>query len=246
MEINKITFANKGSYAIAGAVGNLAFSTISYGLPTANKSVSEAATAHSLNVGNHMKNKRRNIKKNRLSIFLPILTIVGIGIITVISSSYEKSWTYNWNGIRENIRDSIKVADFEGMTSGVVGVSGRSTMHEVIRRRKIMHDATESELLRLTEYPSGTVKAIAYEGLIRKKDFKQKTEIILKAFQDREYLVSYQMGCEGMNMEIGKYLMTFVLNYNEPFYPSSREENNFGISELDKEKILTEYRKLIN
>lgn len=51
MEINKITFANKGSYAIAGAVGNLAFSTISYGLPTANKSVSEAATAHSLNVG---------------------------------------------------------------------------------------------------------------------------------------------------------------------------------------------------
>jgi len=109
-----------------------------------------------------------------------------------------------------------------------------------------MHNATESELLKLTEYPSGTVKAIAYEGLIRKRDFNNKSEIILKALKDNKYLVSYQMGCEGFNMTIGKYLMTFVLEYNDTFYPPTREKDNFGISELDKEKILTEYRIIKN
>ncbi len=189
-----------------------------------------------------MVRSRNNNKQKIFSILLPILTIVGIGIITVISSSYDESWTYNWNGIRRNIKDSIKVADYSGMTSGAVGPSGRSTMNEVKRRRWIMNKATISELLKLIEYPSGTVKAIAYEGLIRNKNFKQKTDLILQGIQDADYLIDYQSGCLGWNMEIGEYLIRNVLMIDDQILYPPGSINDYGISELDKEKILTEFR----
>lgn len=110
-----------------------------------------------------------------------------------------------------------------------------------------MHHATESELLKLTEYPSGTVRAIAYEGLIRKKGFNQKTELILEAFRDTEYEVDYQSGCLGWRMTLGEYLMRNVLFIDDQIPPPPSEFiNDFGISEFDNGKILAEYRKLKN
>ena len=159
-----------------------------------------------------------------------------------MSSFYEKSWTYNWNGIRGNIKDSIKVVEFRGITSGTGG-NGRSTIDEVLRRRWIMNKATESELLQLLEYPNGTVKAIAYEGLIRKRNFKQKTKLILHGIQDTDYPVPYQSGCEGWNMELSEYLIRHVLMIDDqtaPYPPKLIDD--FGISEIDKEKILAEFR----
>ncbi len=190
--------------------------------------------------------QKNSNKRNQFSILLPILSIIGIGIITVISSAYEKSWTYNWDGIRGNIKDSIKSIEYRSITSGIGG-NGRSTIDEVLKRRWIMNKATESELLKLIEYPNGTVKAIAYEGLIRKRNFKQKTELILQGIHDTNYQVSYQSGCEGWNMEIGEYLVRNVLMIDSQIAPYPPELiNDFAISELDKEKILTEFRKRIS
>ena len=156
-----------------------------------------------------MKTKRRNNnKRNRFSIMFPILTIIGIGIVVVLSSGYEKSWSFNWNGIRKEIKDSIQVAELRGITSGVGGM-GVSTKNEVDRRRWIMKNATESELLKLIEYPNGTVKVIAYEGLLRKKEFADRTELTLRAIKDTNYLVDYQSGCIGWSREIGEYLTIY-------------------------------------
>jgi hypothetical protein len=190
-----------------------------------------------------MKNHRNNNKRNRFSIILPILTIIGIGIVIVLSSGYEKSWSYNWTEIRKEIKDSIQVSELRGITSGIGGM-GVSTKNEVDRRRWIMKNATESELLKLTEYPNGNVKAIAYEGLLRKKEFSERTELTLRAIKDTIYLVDYQSGCIGWSREIGEYLVQDVLMIDDQIPPFPPEmQTGIGFTELDKEKILTEYKK---
>jgi hypothetical protein len=120
---------------------------------------------------------------------------------------------------------------------------GASTKNEVDRRRWIMKTATESELLKLTEYPNGIVKGIAYEGLLRKKGFSNKTELTLKAIRDTTYQIDYQSGCLGWNMGIGEYLVQNVLLIDDEIPPPERLPD-FGLTEMDKEKILTEFRKL--
>lgn len=188
-------------------------------------------------------NRRNRNKRSRFSILFPILTIIGIGIITVIVTNYELNWNFNWSGIRKEIKDSLQVAELNGISSGVGGM-GVSTKSEVDRRRWIMKNATESELLKLTEYPNGTIKAIAYEGLLRKKEFVEKTELTLRAIKDTIYLVDYQSGCIGWSREIGEYLVQDVLMIDDqtPSF-SPEQQTGIGLSELDKEKILVEYKK---
>ena len=199
---------------------------------------------HTRDVGNNMKRQfRYNSKRNRFSIVFPILTIIGIGFIIAIVTNYQPNWTYSWNGIRKEIKDSIQVAELYGITSGIGGM-GVSTKREVDRRKWIMKNATQSELLKLTEYPNGTVKAIAYEGLLRRKDFTNRTELTLKAIKDTTYLLDYQSGCIGWSREIGEYLIQDVLAIDDQIPPSPLETRTvFGLTELDKEKILSEFKK---
>ena len=187
--------------------------------------------------------RRDNQQQNRYALIFPILTIVMIGIITAFVTHYQPNWNYNWVGIRKEIKDSIEVSALCGITSGFGGM-GISTKGEVDRRQWIMGNATQSELLQLTEYPNGTVKAIAYEGLLRKKEFANKMELTLRAIQDTLYLVDYQSGCFIWNREIGEYLVQDVLMIDDqapPFPPEIQTE--FGLTEIEKQKILTEYRR---
>ena len=189
------------------------------------------------------KTERHNKKRNRFSIFFPILSIIGIGIIAVLSSGYEKSWSYNWNGISEQVRDSIKVAEYAGISSGWVGIAPKKPK-QYDRRFWIMKNASESELLKLTEYPNGTIKTIAYEGLIRKKDFDKKSELILKALDDNEFTIEYASGCTGTPMRISEYLVEYVLFINDKSPPlPDGLYNQYNLSEIEIEKIMVEYRK---
>lgn len=102
----------------------------------------------------------------------------------------------------------------------------------------------EWELLKLTEYPNGTVKAIAYERLLRKKEFSNKTELTLRAIQDTTHLIDYQSGCIGWNREIGEYLVKDVLMIDSQTssFPL-KMQTKFGLTKINKEKILLEYKK---
>ena len=189
------------------------------------------------------KTERNNKKRNRFSIIFPILTIIGIGILFALSSFYEKSWTYNWNGISKQVRDSVKIAEYGGISSGVVGINARRPK-QFDRRLWIMKNATQSELMKLTDYPNATIKTIAYEGLLRKPKFENKTELILKSFSETEYPMELQSGCVGTSMYISEYLIDFVLyldNEGPPLPDGLR--NRFGLAENDVEKIMVEYRK---
>ncbi|WP_281847199.1 hypothetical protein [Olleya namhaensis] len=185
--------------------------------------------------------RRNNNKRSRFSILFPILTILGIGIIAVLTSGYEKSWTFNWTGIESNIKDSISVYKYRSISSGIGG-NGRAMPEEIESRKWIMESATESELLKLTEFPNGNIKAIAYEGLLRKKNFKNKTELISNAINDTIYSVYYQSGCLGDELKVGEYLVQNVLMIDDRIPPFRPELiTDFGLSELEKEKILTEF-----
>ena len=193
-----------------------------------------------------MRKTRRHIRnRNRFLKVFPILTIVGIGIVAMVFSFYEKSWTYNWDGIRQQIRDSIKVAkngDIIGR-SFIQCTDGRA---QFIRISWIMQNATESELLKLTDYPNGTIKTIAYEGLIKKSDFKNKSDIILKAIKDTEYKTYFTSDCLGNELEIGEYLVDFVLQIGDMSYilPPNGNIIKYGLSESECNRIVAEYRKV--
>lgn len=193
-----------------------------------------------------MEPKRRKNKLHKFSILLPLFTVIGIGVTIIIFTNYEKSWSFNWNGIRKNIKDSIAIAEIQGITSGVVGYSGTSTRDEIMRRKWIMSNATEEELLKLIEYPSGTVKAIAYEGLIKKEHYDEKAELISKSISDNEFSVYYQSGCIGSKLSVSEYLMRFVINIDNSYTTSQRTNNNYGLTELEKNKILIEYHNSQN
>ena len=187
-------------------------------------------------------NRRKNNKQNQLSILLPILTIIGIGFIVVLTSGYEKSWEFSQSGIERNIKDSISIYENQSISSGVGG-NGRAMPEEIKSRIWIMKNATKSELLKLTEFPNGNIKAIAYEGLLRKKEFTNKNELILKAIKDTLYSVYYQSGCNGWEMEIGEYLVQNVLMIDDRIEPFSHKLiTDFGFSEFEKQKILTEFQ----
>ncbi len=160
------------------------------------------------------------------------------------SSFYEKSWSYNWNGIRNQIKDSIKVAEPNGLSSGLVGIAP-SRNQQYYRQVWIMENATKSELLRLTDYPNATVKAIAYEGLIRKENFNNRADLIFKAISDKEFKIDYQAGCSWFQMSISEYLIEFVLYINDEGPPQPLEvENQFGLTNIEQNRILTEYKKV--
>ncbi|MEQ8475720.1 hypothetical protein [Fulvivirga sp.] len=186
--------------------------------------------------------KKYSRKKKRLIFAFPILSIILIGVITIFSSMYEKSWVYNWSGIRPEIKDSIQMAEYGGISSGIVGISGIKPK-QYDRRHWIMENTTTAELLRLTEYPDGTIKTIAYEGLIRKADYKNKTDLVFKALQDKEYQIEYYAGCEGMRMNVGEYLIEFVLYIDSNSPPPIDGRNPYKISEKEVDVILTEYRR---
>jgi len=190
----------------------------------------------------HMTKTERHIKKrNRFSIIFPILTIIGIGIFAVLTSFYEKTWSYNWNGISEQIRDSVKVAENGGISSGWIGIAPHKPK-QYDRRLWIMNNATESELIKLTDYPNETVKTIAYEGLLRKPEFKNKVDLMLKAIKDTEYSIFYRTGCEGMNMNISEYLVDLVLLIDDKGLLG--KTNRYNLPQNDIDKILNEYKKV--
>ncbi|MDW3195220.1 MAG: hypothetical protein R8G66_22790 [Cytophagales bacterium] len=114
---------------------------------------------------------RRTFKNPyRYSLLLPVVSIVIIASSLYYGIAYEPDWTYDWDGIQTEIRDSTRlVAERDFISSGIVGNSGRAPL-QFYRRKWITENASAEELLRLTKYPNGAVKAMAYEGLIRSSD----------------------------------------------------------------------------
>ena len=158
---------------------------------------------------------KRISRKNKLNVnrwprLFPVTSITIISILICISSTYKPAWIYNWDTIRSAIKDSTQhLESYGSITSGIVGYSG-ITPQQYHRRHWLMNTATEDELMQLTTYPSGVVKATAYEALL-KKSSTRKFELLTNALSDSTSFLYFESGCEGEIMILGEYLMENVL-----------------------------------
>jgi hypothetical protein len=191
-----------------------------------------------------MKNNRRNKNPKILNraIALPIGTLAIVGLIFFLSSAYEPNWTFNWEKIRPEIRDTVKlIEDYGSVTIGVVGINAK-TPQQWHRRRWLMKNASIEELTRLIDYPNGSVKTTAYEGLIRKSN-SDKYELMYQALNDTTTFFNYQSGCVGFPKMIGEYLAENVIPISDRIPPLPPERMvNYNLTE---EKILN-LRNLYN
>ncbi|VXA97440.1 conserved hypothetical protein [Flavobacterium sp. 9AF] len=187
--------------------------------------------------------KIRKIRKKSFLYFYLSVPILLLLTIFLISFSYEKSWSYNWEGIRENLKDSISLYRTNSITSGV-GENGSDFSFEVERRNWIMKYATIKELEKLSLYPDGTIKAIAYEGLLRNKLYFKKYDLILKILNDED-IVAYQSGCLGYTISLRDYFMDYVLQLNPERSFEFTTNLGFGLSDEEKYKIIAEYKSYL-
>ena len=195
-----------------------------------------------------MKNSRRNRNPQILNraIVLPIGTLAIVGVIFFLSSAHEPNWTFNWQEIRPEIRDTVKLIERDGrVMSGIVGVSGK-TPQQFHRRKWLMKNATKDELTKLIDYPSETVKATAYEGLIRKEN-SDKYKLINQALNDTSTFFNYQSGCVGFPMMIGEYLVENVIPISDRVPPLPPEKViEYNLSEMEIRNLRKLYNERIN
>ncbi|MFT4602889.1 MAG: hypothetical protein ACI857_003076 [Arenicella sp.] len=191
-----------------------------------------------------MKNTIRNKKKgSRYAIAFPVIAIVIGGFFLTFSSFYEKSWMYNWDGISQPIKDSVLVTEHHINSFGNGRIEAKRPI-KYDRNRWIMKNATEEELLKLIEYPNGTIRTIAYEGLMRNPEFDDKYNLFLMAISDKEYSIEFSGGCLNYDMYIGTYLMNYIVPIGGDFPALKNGQSNpFGISKEEEATILDAYRK---
>lgn len=187
-----------------------------------------------------MKKKRVNEKTN-WNIYLPILSMIFVAILFAYSNFYTEKWNFDWKGIRNEIKDSIELLDRSGeITFDKTDFSGRKVI-EWYRQKWLLENVNELELVKLTDYPSGTVKAIAYEGLIRKSDV-DIFPLLEKSLNDTLTFVHYQSGCIVTSIMLSDYLFSYLTNLNDEL-PPIQNPLEIKLTEKQKSEIVSLFKK---
>lgn len=148
-------------------------------------------------------------------IFFPIVTIVLVGLLASFSSAYRLSWSFDWQGIRPEVRDTVlQIEDSGFVSSGVVGIAGKRPQ-QWYRRNWLKRNAKEKELIKLLDYPDGAVKATVYESLLMRRTAKEGVELLSKALNDTTTFFYFQSGCIGDVVMLGEYLVENCVRISE-------------------------------
>lgn len=186
-----------------------------------------------------MNDKTQKLKNNLHLRLLPIITFLIIGLINSYAQTNSQKSSFDWSDIRINVKDSIIKLDKVGVImSQSVGIAGIKPQ-QWNRQNWLINNLTEKELIKLTNYPSGTVKAIAYEGLIKQSD-SNHYEILKKALSDTLAFVYYQSGCNLNEYMLSSYIINFVSNPNRSY--TRVKSIKLNLSENEKKEILDELR----
>ncbi|AHM59262.1 hypothetical protein D770_04975 [Flammeovirgaceae bacterium 311] len=179
-------------------------------------------------------------------IYLPIVTFMIVGLLFLYSSN-EPRLFYDWSGIRQSVKDTvINIADHGGVTAAIVGFD-TVTPQQYHRRTWLIKNTTLNELTILRNYPNGAVKAMAYEGLIR-RDSTHRFEILMRALQDTTTFFNFQEGCLGEWTMLSEYLVDRVLQLHiDITYPPPPPPDGYIHSFSDEEmnEIKNRYRELV-
>jgi len=178
---------------------------------------------------------------NQIYTWFPMVIILFFTIFILITNQLWSSWTFNWDCIRPELRDSIKMSTTGFISSSSYG-NGERRMRELDRREWIIKEALVHELKCLTEFENGNVKAIAYEGLIRRNGLANKTEMALKAVND----TAYKIHVSGWTREIsiGEYIVYCVLKLgDQPPLGENHKTAIVHMDSIDELRILNEVEK---
>ena len=154
--------------------------------------------------------KRRPIKiigKPFLSVFFLFFLLLHFSF----SSSYDKSWNFDWSGIRPQVKDSILALKKYGNISFGTRGNGRIETKQFNRQEWISKYVFDSELIELLDYPDGTVKGLSFQILLKKQK-KLKYKLLKKALNDSLTFVHFQMGCVGSGIMLNEYLSFFAFD----------------------------------
>lgn len=181
---------------------------------------------------------KKQSNRNVLLFVISMIIIIGVTAFFLFQVN-EKELL--WNGVRSEIKEKVEVAQHD-LTSLDFLLAKDSVSAHRKRSEEIMSKATVSELLKLTKHSSGTIRAIAYEGLIRRSEFEDKEKLILEAISDSVYFVGLDTGCESTDVTLGAYLIDYVLQLNNERPPFPIEKQDFGLTESQEKRILTVFR----
>jgi hypothetical protein len=179
-----------------------------------------------------MKVKKINRRKTKIN-YVPLFSLGIVFLLLLFTFSHSYVNNFNWNGIRANVKDSIIAFEKHGsITSKYVGYAGK-TPPQWYRQNWLNENLTEKELSKLTEYPNGSVKGIAYWNLLKNEKVSKK-ELFEKALNDTLAFVHYQNGCLGTGFMLGEFVVSFV--------PSTE---NISLKEILNKKERKEILKLL-
>ncbi|MFD1062065.1 hypothetical protein ACFQ1Q_02305 [Winogradskyella litorisediminis] len=155
-----------------------------------------------------MKFRKTNRRKTKMN-YIPLFSLGIIFLLLSFTFSHSYVNNFNWNGIRSEIKDSIiEFEKYGSITSKYVGYAGK-TPQQWYRQNWLNENLNEKELSKLTEYPNGSVKGLAYWNLIKNKKVEKK-ELFEKALNDTLAFVHYQSGCIGTGFMLGEFVVSFV------------------------------------
>lgn len=91
------------------------------------------------------------------NLIYPFTTVFLTYFLWVLADSYRPYMTFNWNGIRENVKDSVLVMrDYDAIPTDAVGYGG-DTPRQYNTRSWIMRNCSNGELELLKNYPYGVI-----------------------------------------------------------------------------------------
>ena len=180
------------------------------------------------------------------TIIFPIGTLVIVLALFCLSMIYHPKYFFDWTDIRNEVRDSVKLAvDYGALTGKAVGPSG-NTPQQWYRVKWLLNNADKEELYQLKEYPSSVIRTIAFEGLAKRESI-DKFKLLKEALNDTTTIVYYEAGCFVLPMMIGEYLMERVIPISDripPPPPSKTVEFDLSIQEIDTLRMM--YHLLLN
>ena len=144
--------------------------------------------------------------------FIYLIFAIVVSFIYFIIS-YEKEDYFNWSNIRPDIKDSILSIELSNtLHSQVTGYSGTKS-EQYIRQEWIVKHASIYELQKLKTFPSGAIKALSYEALIKQQQ-ANRTQLLEEVLNDTSSFLGYMCGCEIRPLLLSEYIFEYAFSIN--------------------------------
>ncbi len=125
---------------------------------------------------------------------------------------------YDYSKYPSQYLDTIRaIAQHNRLSSGSVGIGGRRPQ-QFNRVKWLLGKLTIEELLSLIDFPNAVVKAVAFEGLYRRK-YPNLFPILLHFTTLENHYLVYSSGCIGHRLHLSQYCFAWVMNYHSEHAP---------------------------